>query len=84
MAAVSVFEDITADHNLDDFLHSMFNIEYKLQDSHAEIKSTDQQSSINSFSKQLFDKAAINFEHILLLLSFSSLFVYIHSLFDIK
>ena len=79
MAAVSVFEDITADRNLDDFLHSMFNIEYKLQDSRVEIKSTGRQSSINSFSKQLFEKAAINFEHILLLLSFSSLFVYIYT-----
>ena len=33
MAAVSVLEDFTADRCLDDILHSMFNIEDKLQDS---------------------------------------------------
>ena len=30
MAAVSVLKDFTADRCLDDILHSMFNIEYKL------------------------------------------------------
>ena len=49
MAAVSIFKDITADRCLDDILHSMFNIEDKLQDFHVKIKSTGQQSSINSF-----------------------------------
>ena len=41
MAAVSVHKDFTADRCLDDILHSMFNI--------VKIKSTGQQSSINSF-----------------------------------
>ena len=40
MAAVSFLKDI---------LHSMFNIEDKLQDSHVKIKSTGQQFYINSF-----------------------------------
>ena len=46
MAAVSVPKNFTADRGLDDILHSMFNIEDKLQDSHVKIK-----SSINSFFK---------------------------------
>ena len=49
MAAVSVLKYFTADSCLDDILHSMFNIEDKLQDSNLKIKSTGQQSSINSF-----------------------------------
>ena len=44
MAAVS-----TADRGLDGILHSMFNIEDKLQDSRVKIESTGQQFSINSF-----------------------------------
>ena len=36
MAAVSVLKDFTADRGLDDILHSMFNIEDKLQDYHVE------------------------------------------------
>ena len=51
MAAVSVLKDFTAECGLDDILHSMFNIEDKLQDSHVTRKSTGQQSSINSFFK---------------------------------
>ena len=51
MAAVSVIKDFTADCCLDDILHSMLNIEDKLQDSHVTIKSTNQQPSINSFFK---------------------------------
>ena len=42
MAVVSVLKNFTADRCLDDILHSMFNIEDKLQDSHAKIKSTGQ------------------------------------------
>ena len=49
MAAVSVLKDFTADRCLYAILHSMFNIEDKLQGSHVKIKSTGQQSSINSF-----------------------------------
>ena len=51
MAAVSVLKDFTANRELDDILHSMFNIEdkYKLQESHVKIKSACQQSNINSF-----------------------------------
>ena len=33
MAAVSVLKDFTADRCIDDILHSMFNIEDRLQDS---------------------------------------------------
>ena len=51
MAAVSIPKNFTADRGLDDILHSMFNIEDKLQDSHVKIKSAGQQSSINSFFK---------------------------------
>ena len=51
MEAASVLKDIAAECCLDDILHSMFNIEDKLQDSHVTIKSTGQQSSINSFFK---------------------------------
>ena len=51
MAVVSVLKDFTANHGLDDILHSMFNIEDNLQDSHVKIESTDQQFSINSFFK---------------------------------
>ena len=54
IAAVSVLQNFTTDLCLDDILHSMFNIEYNLQDSHVKIKSTGQQSSINSFFKPLF------------------------------
>ena len=49
MAAVSVLKDIAAECCLDDILHSMLNIEDKLQDSDVTIKYTGQQSSINSF-----------------------------------
>ena len=49
MAAVSVLKDFTANRGLDGILHSMFNIEDKLQDSHVKIESTGQQISINSF-----------------------------------
>ena len=49
MAVVSVLEDFTADRCLDGILHSMFNIEDKLQDFYVKIKYTGQQSSINSF-----------------------------------
>ena len=62
MAAVSVFKDCTANRGLDGILHSMFNIEDKLQDSHVKIESTGQQFSINSFfqtavsSKNVFIK----------------------------
>ena len=49
MAAVSILKDFTADRCLGDILHSMFDIEDKLQDSHVKIKSTGQISSINSF-----------------------------------
>ena len=48
MAAVSVPQNFTADRGLDGILHSMFNIEDKLQDYHVKIKSASQQSSINS------------------------------------
>ena len=34
MAAVSVFKNFIANRGLDGILHSMFNIEDKLQDSH--------------------------------------------------
>ena len=44
MAAVYVLKDFTADRGLDDILHSMFNIEDKLQDSHVKIEYTGQQS----------------------------------------
>ena len=51
MAAVSVLKDFTANRGLDGILHSMFNIEDKLQDSHVKIESAGQQFSINSFFK---------------------------------
>ena len=51
MTAVSVLKDFTANRCLDDILHSLFNIEDKLQDSHVKIESTGQQFSINSFFK---------------------------------
>ena len=51
MAAVSVPNNFTVDRGLDDILHSMFNIEDKIQDSHVKIISAGQQSSINSFFK---------------------------------
>ena len=51
MAADSVLKDFTANRGLDSILHSMFNIEDKLQDSHVKIESTGQQISINSFCK---------------------------------
>ena len=37
MAAVSVLKDFTAIRGLDGILHSMFNIEDKLPDSHVKI-----------------------------------------------
>ena len=49
MAPVSVLKDFTANHGLDGTLHSMFNIEDKLQHSHVKKESTAQQFSINSF-----------------------------------
>ena len=51
MAAVSVFKDFTANRGLDCILHSKFNNEDKLQDSHVKIESTAQQFSINLFFK---------------------------------
>ena len=51
MAAVSVLKDFTANRGPDGILHSMFNIEGKLQDSHVKIESTGHQISINSFFK---------------------------------
>ena len=51
MAAVSVLKDFTANRGLNGMLHSMFNIENKLQDSHVKIESTGQQISINLFFK---------------------------------
>ena len=51
MAAASVLKDFTANRGLDDILHSMFNIEDKLQDSNVKLKSTGQQSFIKSFFK---------------------------------
>ena len=51
MAADSVLKDFTANRGLDSILHSMFNIEDKLQDSHVKIEFTGQQISINSFCK---------------------------------
>ena len=51
MAAISVLKDCTANRGLDGIVHSMFNIEDKLQDSHVKIESTGQQFSINSFFK---------------------------------
>ena len=44
MAAVSVLKYCTADHCLDDILHSMFNIEDELRDSH--VKNRIHQSTI--------------------------------------
>ena len=61
MAAVSVLKDFTADRCLDDILHSMFNIEDKLQDSHVKIKSTGQQSSINSFLQLQYISCSVTF-----------------------
>ena len=68
MAAVSVLKDITADRSRDEILHSMFNIEVKLQDSNAKIKCTGQQSSINSFFKLLV--CDIHFEKNMFLLKY--------------
>ena len=51
MAAVTILKDSTANHGLDGILHSMFNIEDKLEDFHVKIESTDQQFSINLFFK---------------------------------
>ena len=51
MAAVSVLKDFTANRGRDSILHSMFNIEDKLQDSYVKIESTGQQFFINSFFK---------------------------------
>ena len=51
IAAVSVLKDCTANRGLDGILHSMFNIEDKLQDSHVKIESTGQQFSITLFFK---------------------------------
>ena len=64
MAAVSVFKHFTADRCLDDILHSMFNIEDKLQDSQVKIKSTGHNPPSIHFSNcsKLF--CDINFEKI--------------------
>ena len=51
MAAVTILKDSTANRGLDGILHSMFNIDYKLEDSHLKIESTDQQFFINLFFK---------------------------------
>ena len=64
MAAVSVLKDFTTDRGLDDILHSMFNIEDKLQDSHVKIKfAVNKPPSIHfsNCSKMVCD---INFDRI--------------------
>ena len=50
IAAVSVLKDLTANRGLDGILHSMFNIEDKLQDSYVKIESTGQKSLSIHFS----------------------------------
>ena len=40
MAVVPILKDFIANRGLDGILHSMFNIEDKLQDSHVKIDST--------------------------------------------